>query len=209
VIKSEGRWLAQAIGSPRRPWLVFGSAPNPRLPSVLPPGFVLACINNSGQTARTCGLPDPDLTIRAEHKSWDEVRGLSGRAVLWISSRPLFFTKRKYPAWRQFSAGAIRRLKPERRDASIAAALGYAIDRANRPSNGVFAIILALRHGAAEVIVSGLSLTASGHSYNELGEARKQIEADRRALQVLASKGLAVRTSEKELAMLTSLPFVE
>jgi hypothetical protein len=204
-------WLEGASGPLNRDWLVFGSAPNATIPARGTEGCLLVCVNNSGLTASRLGLKAPDLAIRAEHKSWAEVAGLSSRAVLWISERSVLRLRFKYPGSLRHRVGSLRRLPTTLRDEIMAGALGITIgpgERDQRPSNGIFAITLALSMGAPRVIVSGLSLSEQGHSYNDLGETRKQIDPDQRALARIAARYPHVVTTEADLSEATGLPLV-
>jgi hypothetical protein len=201
-------WIETSAGPVDRDWLVLGSAPEPTVPRGLAEGCLLACVNNSGLTAHRLGLKTPDLAVRAEHKSWSEIAGLSTHAILWISERPMLRLRMKYPASFRHRADAIRRLPSPLRDAIMAKILGLTIEpggTGQRPSNGVFTVALALAAGAPRVIVCGVSLSENGHSYNALGEARKQIEPDRRAFMALASRYPNVVTTEPDLARDTGL----
>lgn len=202
------RWIEASAGPVDRDWLVLGSAPNPTVPPGLAQTCLLACVNNSGLTAQRLGLKTPDLAVRAEHKSWQEIAGLSTRAVLWISERPMLRLRLKYPASFRHRAAAIRRLPSPARDAMMADVLGLAVGSfktGQRPSNGILMVTLALAAGAPRVIVCGVSLSENGHSYNALGEARKQVEPDRAAFRTLASRYPHVVTTEPDLARDTGL----
>jgi hypothetical protein len=75
-----------------------------------------------------------------------------------------------------------------------------------QPTNGVVAIVLALACGARRVIVSGISLTEDGHSYNDRNEVRKQVEPDRIALAQIRDSYPQVSTTEAGLSLVTGLP---
>jgi hypothetical protein len=177
------RWR-RLVERPQRDWLILGSAPRPTLPDQMPDDIVLACINNSGRTAAGLGLKQPDLTIRAQRKAWDDIAGLASGAVIWISRRPLLRERLSNPASWRHRAGRWCRMSERERARMLEACLGLPIPAHGlaQPTNGVVAIVLALACGARRVIVSGISLTEDGHSYNDRNEVRKQVEPDRIAL---------------------------
>ena len=80
--ESHRSWLGE-LGILHKPWLIFGSAPNPTLPDGDPKRWARVDINNAGRTAVALGLGRADLTIRTQRKSWAEWPELDSRALLW------------------------------------------------------------------------------------------------------------------------------
>jgi hypothetical protein len=173
----------------------------------LPQSYILVCVNNAGRTAHQLGLKPADITIRAQRKAWDHIAGLSSGGVIWISKRSLIRERLGHPAsWRHRARSWIGMTEQQRQEilvamlGSPASPEGLAL-----PTNGVFAIAYALAHGATRVIVSGLSLTENGHSYDGLNDVRRQVEPDRAAFAVIRERKLPVVTSEPDLARETGL----
>jgi hypothetical protein len=204
-----GRWR-RLVERPQRDWLILGSAPRPTLPDPMPDEIVLVCINNSGRTAADLGLKRPDLTIRAQRKAWDDIAGLSSGAVIWISKRPLLRERLSNRASWRHHADRWCRMSDSERMRMLEACLNLSIPAEGlaQPTNGVVAIVLALACGARRVIVSGISLTEGGHSYNDREEARRQVEPDRSALARIRDLYPQVVTTEAGLARETGLPLL-
>ena len=72
--ENDRAWLDE-LGILHKPWLIFGSAPNPTLPSGHLSEWARVDINNSGRTAAGLGLAGADLTIRTQRKSWADMAG--------------------------------------------------------------------------------------------------------------------------------------
>ncbi len=201
-------WAKKHLGDISRPWFILCSAPSPTIPASIPDGAIFVCVNNSGLTAHALGLRSPDLTIRAEKKSWKEIYGLRSRALLWISKKPLFYQRLQALDSFKHKANAVRRITVDDRDDFMRAVLKTEFpsnEHENRPSNGIFAIAYALACGASEVIVSGFSLTQGGHSYNDINKRRRHIDPDKVALINFAENNFPVSTTEADLAKITGL----
>jgi hypothetical protein len=96
-------------------------------------------------------------------------------------------------------------LTPPMRRGIVEAMIGPGFDRAQKMSNGVIVGLIALRQGADEVVVSGLSLTQHGHAYNAQQLKRGHIAADARGLAEIRRLGLPLRTNDAVFAQESGL----
>lgn len=203
-IRSELRnWLQHRLGPLDRPWLILGSAPKPTLPSVIPRDWLFVCINNAPLTADMLGLRPADLVIRTTAQTWDEIAGLSARATLLITTAPLRKVRKLQPRSLEFAAGSLRTIKKKDRNLYLAQFLawpGELSSEAERPSNGVLGLAVALECGASEAIAAGISLSKHGHSYNSTGATRLHVATDGRALATMAEDP-RFATTEEDLAL--------
>jgi len=88
------------------------------------------------------------------------------------------------------------------------AALGDAYDRGRPPSNGIFLALLALHLGARRILMSGFSLSRTGHAYNTLNLRRVHIEGDTLALRRIAGLGLPIFTNDERFSRESGLPLI-
>ncbi|MDY8110698.1 hypothetical protein U0C82_16265 [Fulvimarina sp. 2208YS6-2-32] len=185
-----------------RPWLILGSAPDPTVPDDLRSTFARIDINNAGRTAAELGLGRADLTLRAKKKSWQEHSHVDTRALLWIHTAPeialrLLLLNKPYD-----HIGKVARLKRREREAivtHVSEASVEAIGDLGKVTNGVAAICYGLFIGVPKIVVAGLSLSKTGHSYDDLGRTRRQIDEDRFILERLKDRP-NLFTTEPDLA---------
>ena len=81
-------------------------------------------------------------------------------------------------------------------------------EREYQPSNGIFAVLLALHLGASKVLMSGFSLTKQGHAYNNLNFKRAHSTGDRLILQRAIEIGLPIFTNDKEFSDESGVPLI-
>ncbi len=210
----------------RRPCVVLGSSPNPRLARLR--DFDLVCVNSSGCVARDMGLPQPALTVlggfklvkASKEEDRQAMRGLRTAYLLLVRyERPLAETRQSLERLdyeydklvtigdrhREHLIRKVTTCKP----ISSYSALTIPPTRDQAPwnvSNGIFAVCFALANGAPEVILTGISLTLNGHYYSARDRRRKHRTQDRAALIALRERGWPVKTSEPDLSGLTGLP---
>lgn len=91
-------------------------------------------------------------------------------------------------------------LTTDKREAIVRQMLGHDFDVSNKLSNGVILGLLALHQGADEVVLSGLSLTQSGHAYNDVNQPREHVDADALGLACAMRRGLALFTNDAAFA---------
>lgn len=183
------KWLRRR-GLLDRPWLIFGSAPDPTLPMELAQRCARIDINNAGRTADALGLGAADLTIRTEAKPWAEHPDLRTRAMLWV--HPGSLLRMRWHIFRKTKArvGALRRWSREEREAIVDEIVGKplgGVGDLGKATTGVAAVCYGLFVGVPEIYICGFSIS-SGHSYDERNRARKQIEEDLFAFEQLRAR---------------------
>jgi hypothetical protein len=168
--------------------LVLGSAPTAKMA----PHDKLLCVNGSSWVAKKFGLK-PDLTVIAgwalrgntpvQVATIDAMRGSRTRVVVLLESGPTEAEARR--VLRQASCRFDELLKVDslERAAIIGDVCGEDVPvgpqttKHSRPSNGIFAVALALWAGASKVTLSGFSLKG-GHAYIEGDTPRSHVEGD-------------------------------
>ncbi|GGD38623.1 hypothetical protein [Aureimonas glaciei] len=176
----QGRFLDR-LGIRDRPWLVFGSAPDPTVPETLRRGFARIDINNAGRSAAAMGLGRADLTIRAKKKSWTEHPHLDTRGLLWIHTAPEIFLRLLVTPKPHDHIGRIAALRRRDREAMVTHVSGSSVEAIGdlgKVTNGVAAICYGLLLGVPQIVVAGISLSKVGHSYDDLGRVRRQTDED-------------------------------
>jgi hypothetical protein len=177
--------------------LVLGSAPDTRVPR---PGDYdrCICINGSPFVAHASGIA-VDLVIMVGFTtamkkdisalSIEKLKDLQARDLLFISAGDALEHALAVLESVDFRFQSYSQMNALERAAIVGELcieeLGLG-QRDDRISNGVFAVVLALWCGAAEVIVSGISLSG-GHAY-AAGTQRDHQNGDRRCLMILAER---------------------
>ena len=202
-------WLDRR-GHLDRPWLILGSAPSPTLPDKVLEGRARVDINNAGRTARELGLGRADLTFRARKKPWTEHLHLDTDALLWIHALPWWAVRLDLLRRPTDHVGSVRTLPAQDREALVLQQSGVSvaqIGELGKVTNGVAALCFGLALGVPAVALAGVSLTAAGHSYDDRGRLRKQVDEDTTVLRALASRP-GVETTEADLAATTGIRLV-
>ena len=179
-VARHGRFV-ERLGIRDRPWLIFGSAPDPTIPESVRQGFARIDINNAGRSAAALGLGRADLTLRAKKKSWQEHPHLDTRGLLWIHTAPeifLRFLTIGKPHDHIGRVAALRRRDREGMVTHVSGASVEAIGDLGKVTNGVAAICYGLLLGVPQIVVAGISLSKVGHSYDDLGRVRRQTDED-------------------------------
>lgn len=174
------KWLAE-LGILDRPWLIFGAAPSPTIPDGILNTHARIDINNSGLTAQALGLGPADLTIRKKSKSWSEHPTLNTRGLIWYRSAPLLLMRLQLLMMPRVRVGSLMRFGRVERDAIVDLISGLKMRDAGergKATNGVAAACYAIFVGIPEIVLCGVSLSQNGHSYNEKGRTRIQLEED-------------------------------
>lgn len=195
------KWL-QPLGLLERPWLILGSAPHPTIPGKIFEGHARIDINNAGRTAQAMGYGRADLTVRAKKKSWEEHRHIDTRLLLWIHTvpgpvLPLLLLGKPYD-----HIGKVRPLRRRDRERMVLQVSGVPLEGfgdLGKVTNGVAMACYGLLLGVPEIVLAGISLSKVGHSYDELGRRRRQVDEDRAVLTALA-RDPRLATSEPDLA---------
>lgn len=221
------RWLLVNLANVRLavpriagPAFVLGSAPEPQLPRAYSPAWSLVTVNASQVVGEKMGLPPPALTL---------IRPgiLVGNLDSDRYKRQLLAGKRTrvlvVPSHRQRGASLERGCdtfdyrfdslvvlndwqiaKIENRMCAIyLSALG---GWENSCSTGVQAIMMACFLGANPVVVSGVSLSAAGHAYDDRNAPRYHVSGDARVLEAARARALPIFTTDQSFASETGLP---
>ncbi|WP_234818545.1 hypothetical protein [Sinorhizobium fredii] len=207
--ESHRLWLSQ-LGILDRPWLIFGSAPCPTIPSDLIGYCARVDVNNSGKTANALGLPPADLTFRKRKKSWQEHPYVRTRGLLWLHRRPLWVMHLKLLLKPNVRYKSLMRATKAEREAIVNIVSGGVpcdVGEVGKVTNGVAALCYGLFVGVPSITLAGFSLTQMGHSYNDNGKVRRQIAEDTFVLTRLRNRG-NVFTTELELSEQVGLPLV-
>ncbi|MCB8837075.1 hypothetical protein [Aurantimonas sp. VKM B-3413] len=201
------RWL-EKLGILDKPWLIFGAAPNPTVPAELVSGtYARVDINNAGRTAAELGLGPADLTLRAKKKSWQEHPHLDTRGLLWIHTAPAMFLRLLLLNKPYDSIGTVAPFRRRDRDLIVTEVAGVSastVGDLGKVSNGVAAICYGLLLGVPSIVAAGISLSKMGHSYDDLGRTRRQIDEDRLILGRLKADP-RLSTTEPDLAAETGI----
>jgi hypothetical protein len=196
-----GRWL-ESLGIRDKPWLILGSAPAPSIPAGILGSHARIDINNAGRTAAALGLGRADLTIRAKKKSWQEHPHVDTAGLIWLHALPalalrLLLLNKPYDY-----IGHVIGLGRPVRDAIVTHVAGASVESIGdlgKVTNGVAAICYGLLLGVPAIVVAGISLSATGHSYDQLDRRRRQVDEDSFILGRLRDRP-ELFTTEPELA---------
>lgn len=192
-----------------RPWLIFGSAPEPTVPNDVLRTCARIDVNNSGRTAELLGLGPADLTIRKRRKSWAEHPRLHTRGLLWFHTAPWIIMRLQLVLKSQVRVGSLQKMTKDERNAimdQIVGPIPKGVGK-SKATNGVAAICYGLWTGAPTIIVAGMSVNKMGHSYNDVGKTRKQIDEDIFALRALSTLP-NLFTTERELSERTGIKLI-
>ncbi|MCQ0990152.1 hypothetical protein [Jiella marina] len=195
------KWL-KPLGILDKPWLILGSAPNPTVPGDIFATHARVDINNAGRTAQGMGFGRADLTVRAKKKSWEEHRHIDTRLLLWIHTVPGLALRFLLLGKPYDHIGRVRPLRRRDRERVVLEVSGIALDEIGdlgKVTNGVAMACYGLLLGVPEVVLSGISLSKTGHSYDQLDRKRRQVDEDRAVLTALASDA-RLATTEADLA---------
>jgi hypothetical protein len=180
VVERHGRWVDQ-LELRNRPWLILGSAPDPTIPPEIAATHARIDINNAGRTAAAMGLGRADLTIRAKKKSWEEHRHVDTRGLIWLHSKPAFLLRLFLLTKRYDHIGSVIELTRPDRDAIVTHVAGTSVQSIGdlgKVTNGIAAACYGLLLGVPQIVLAGISLSKVGHSYDDLGRRRRQVDED-------------------------------
>lgn len=202
-----------------RPALVAGSAPNLVVPEGFDAGWAVVTANAAQAILEPFGIELPDLTVWRGHLFAESELNADARARLQgrrtrcllvdarLRGRQDEFTRNirelRFAADRIVFCDRYHRARVYKEVISGYCGLGRALDR---PSNGLYATVLALRLGASPVVISGISLSQGGHAYRERDIPRLHAEQDEAALRALAGLGRPVFTTDPEVSARTGVP---
>ncbi|MCE7028119.1 hypothetical protein [Jiella avicenniae] len=200
-VDTHRKWL-KPLGILDKPWLVLGSAPSPTIPDAIFDTHARIDINNAGRTAQAMGYGRAALTVRAKKKSWEEHRHTDTELLLWIHTVPALLLPLLLIGKPYDHIGRVRPLRRRDRERLVLQVSGTTLDSIGdlgKVTNGVAMACYGLLLGVPEIVLSGISLSKVGHSYDQLGRRRRQVDEDRAVLSALA-KEPRLATSEADLA---------
>lgn len=212
------RRLLQRLPRITGPALVVGSAPHPAKPAGVTSGWFRISVNASQVVLDRFGLPPPDLTVfrsrladsepdAAGLAAWTALQGLATQHLLIGSEGGR--TARRVAAGHAYRPARMTVIRNSTRGAIVADVLGEYLTiatNANGISNGVFAALLAVRLGAAPVVLSGFSLQGGWSHAPGLDSQRYHQQGDQRACRLMREKGLPVFAADEAFAASTGLP---
>jgi hypothetical protein len=137
------------------------------------------------------------------------VEGCALPLVLWISDRSSFRISLKKMFIRKAKVGEIHSMTKSERDLICSHVLSGSAEETTppgKPSMGVFAALLGVFTGVPEILIGGMSLDKQGYSYPLADGRVMHANEDRAALQLLASKFPALRTTERAIAQACNVP---
>jgi len=201
--------------------LVLGSAPKPAIPACIDKKWQIVCVNASGWSAHQLKLPTPLLTVLSGHvltkstveASREALRNLETKQLLLITYGASETDARKslqslsYSYEELITIDRIERAKIIQKVVRNSEVDGF---KGKKPSNGIFAAIYCLYHGAREVVLAGFSLEQNNkYNYTSASHGvRNHIETDIKALNTFAQCGAPIYTSESSIAEHTNVSIV-
>lgn len=203
------------------PALVAGSAPNPERPANVDAHWFRVSVNASQLLFDKFDLPPPDLTIvrpriklrgPAQDAAWAVLKGRSTGHLVPLIKRPGDVGISEFIVGKDYSASAVTELGYVYKAAIVAEISGrYLISAgwaANRDiSNGLFAVLLALKLGASHVVMSGFSFQTGWNYAGNARGRRGHVVADRIICRAIVERGLPVYSSDPDFAKRTGLRF--
>lgn len=201
------------------PALVVGSAPHPEKPIGVSADWFRISINASQLVLDHFGLPPPNLTImqpkiKVEDEGrtayWQVLRGHRTDHVLFIVNNKNDGSIASFLAENGYHTDKITFVSHLVRKAVVTQIskryLGLPHENERSVSNGIFAVMLALKLGASQVVMSGFSLHDGWFHAPDLQAPRKHQRLDRLACQIMVKRRLPVFTSDPAFASQTGLP---
>lgn len=200
------------------PAVVVGSALEPHRPEGVTPDWFVISVNASQVTADDFALGTPDLTVFRDgiflsdtHQDavWSALRGkrTAHLAAIMGSSEETGAAAAIVP--KDYRADRVTELNRHIRGAIIAEMSGlYHVHLGghNGVSNGLFATLLALKLGAAPVVMSGFSFAPGWNFAKDIPGERGHIPVDRAICNAIVARGLPVYAADPGFAEKSGLP---
>lgn len=200
------------------PTLVIGSAPLAARPTGVDDSWFRVSANASQTTLSRFGLPPPHLTIfrvqmisstpdDATRHAWAALKGHSTGHL--IVGAGITDTAVAITAQHGYRAGAITAFSSSMRTAVIADMIGeYLAIGTNHKgvSNGIFAVLLALKLGARPVVMSGFSMSSGWAYAPDAASNRYHQDGDLRVCRLMHQRGYPVFTADPAFAEASGLP---
>ena len=148
------------------------------------------------------GLGRADITFRSKKKSWEEHPNLDTNALVWVHDRSNWVARLILTRKPLRHVGTMRVIRRRTRDMAVIQQSGVSlidVGELGKVTNGVAAACYGLALGVPKVTLCGLSLRDVGHSYDQKGRRRRQLDEDLLVLRALAADE-RVSTTEHSLA---------
>lgn len=212
------RYDAAIAGLPRieGPAIVLGSAPNPVRPAGVDDRWFTLTVNASQITAADLGLREPDLTIMrdgifepGEHQDavWKALAGRHTAHLIAVQASSDDRGTAQGIAARNYHADHVTELSRHTRGAVIAEMSGlYHVKISSGVSNGIFAMLLALKLGGRPVVMAGFSFGPGWHFAQSTTGHRGHIKSDMATCRAVAARGLPVFAADPAFAEASGLP---
>ena len=200
----------------------LGSAPESFPPPAEGGAWAIITVNASQAILERLGLPATPMlslmnrsvlksTIRSGIAAREVLRGLSTENLVVVShevtrKQRLIIALRLWGLRYRYRSLTV--LDMSHRSRIMQELLGDAYDERMPPSNGIFLALLALHLGASRILMSGFSLSKTGHAYNELNLARGHLDGDTAALRRIVVLGLPIFTNDERFAGESGLPLM-
>jgi hypothetical protein len=200
----------------------LGSAPDSFPPPAGSGAWSIVTVNGSQAVLERLGLPvTPVMSLmnRSVLKS-TIVSGVAAREVLRrLSTDNLVVvshevTRKQYLLiafrlwWLRYRYRSLTVLDMSHRSRIMQGLLGDGYDERDPPSNGVFLCLLALHLGASRILMSGFSLSRTGHAYNNLNLRRRHLDGDRLALRRIVALKLPIFTNDERFSRESGVPLI-
>ncbi|GHA14295.1 membrane protein [Devosia pacifica] len=198
------------------PTIVVGSAPNPTRPTGLDQSWGVVTVNASQITANDFGLGTPDLTVMRdaimredEHPQvvWAALAAKTTRHLVATIASPWDHGIEDYAKARGYLPDTVTELDRHIRGAVVVEMSGeYVVTVSSGISNGILAMLLALKLGAKPVVMAGFSVTPGWYFAPDRKGPRSHVSADLRVCRAVARRGLPVFASDAIFAEHSGLP---
>lgn len=196
--------------------LVLGSAPGAVAPADIGDRLVVT-INGSQEILRSWTGESPYLTLfntvyfrsRASTSfARKMLRGTRTRNLIVMQNRRCHLCAVARLLVARYGYDHLVCMEPVERTRVVADALSSEAFADLKPSNGVFAALLMLHLGAADVTLAGFSFSRSGHAYNSMNLPRNHVDDDRRVLVRVSELGLPVTCTSPDFSVESGLACV-
>lgn len=202
------------------PALVLGAGPGARKPHGYGADWTLVTANAAQVSAEALGLPEPDIAVmhRGVFVGIDPADDYKRELLSGRGARHLVVPIWPGPVERLAQGSARFSYRYETLDALDKWRLAHLVWRLcgvyvatsrgwqRRISTGIFAIFLARYLGAGPLVLSGFSLSASGHFYDSRGSFRHHVDEDARLIRLALDAGVPLFATEPDFASESGVP---
>lgn len=188
-------------------YFVLGSAPGSR-PPLEPSRWSFATVNGSAAVLAGWGLT-PDVTLFG--RTWrrytpanlaarEAIAGMGARHLICVGHARNYLFYRNVSRRLPYACDDLTMLTPELRLDIVSMMLGMDFNPSAKLSNGVILALLCVHQGASEAVLAGVSLSKTGHAYNDRGLPREHVDADRVGLAAIRRRALPIYTNDEAFA---------